>query len=138
MTDSTDREALHESIANSVQPILMDFLPKAIARARSLDVADAVLTVLPAVATARELELRQRTGWSTSGRCPMCGWDETGGHLCADCASTVRHLPSLQRRQWRRYEPVATDSPIQGSGYTPAQLLGVSTEEAEGTEVHRG
>ncbi|MEU8537117.1 hypothetical protein [Streptomyces parvulus] len=78
----------------------------------------------PADQTA--LDLRQRAAWVAAGRCPMCGWDGTEGRLCEDCTATVRRLPSPQRRPWRRYEPPTPGAPVQGVGYTPVQLLGVT------------
>jgi nucleotide-binding universal stress UspA family protein len=47
---SAAQTALRDRIADAVIPLLLDTLPKAIARARGYEVADAVLTVLPAEA----------------------------------------------------------------------------------------
>lgn len=47
---AADRAALRDRIAAAVQPLLMDTLPKPIAAARADEVADAVLSVLPAPA----------------------------------------------------------------------------------------
>ncbi|MFE2967550.1 hypothetical protein ACFXKC_28530 [Streptomyces sp. NPDC059340] len=84
-----------------------------------------------AAATPRELELRQRRAWSAAGACPMCGYDDTDGRLCGDCTTAVRRLPARDRRQWRRYEPVHSGQPVVGHGYTPAGLLGLTTEETK-------
>lgn len=45
---ATDRADLRDHIADVAVPILLDTLPKVIARARSYEIADAVLSVLPA------------------------------------------------------------------------------------------
>lgn len=63
-------------------------------------------------ATPRELELRQRHAWSAAGQCPMCGYDDCGGRLCADCTTTVRRLPANDQRQWNRYKPTTDSAPI--------------------------
>jgi hypothetical protein len=44
---ATDRAALRDRIADAAVPILLDTLPKVIARARGYEIADAVLSALP-------------------------------------------------------------------------------------------
>jgi hypothetical protein len=91
--------------------------------------ADELLHGEHTAATPRELELRQRHAWITAGMCPMCVWEGTDGRLCPDCTTTVRALPARKRREWRRYEPPATGTPIQSHGYTPAGLLGIAPDD---------
>ena len=85
-------------------------------------------------ATPRELELRQRSAWINAGRCPKCGHDDTDGRLCPDCTTVARAMRPRERREWRRYEPFATGTPIQSHGYTPAGLLGIAIPD-EPTEA---
>lgn len=49
MTTQPEPDSLRQRIADAVQPLLMDTLPKPIARARAQDVADAVLAVVQPV-----------------------------------------------------------------------------------------
>jgi hypothetical protein len=71
-----------------------------------------------------EQERRQRYDRHNAGRCPMCGQEGTGGWICeADMTAVVRPMRGPQRRAWRRFERPKGE-PVQGSGYTTAELLG--------------
>jgi hypothetical protein len=94
---------------------------------------EANIALAQRAATPRELALRQRRAWVTAGRCPMCGEPGTDGRLCHACTTTVRSMRPAERRQWRRYEPPATGTPIQGHGYSPAGLLGINVDPEPAT-----
>lgn len=77
-------------------------------------------------ATDAELAIRQRYAWHAAGRCPRCGSSGTDGWLCASCTAAMR---AGERRIWRRWTRPFRGAPIQGPGYTPAQLLGDAPQD---------
>ncbi len=78
-----------------------------------------------------EMAARQRCDWHNAGRCPMCGGKEPGGWLCDACQGDVRRMDSRSRRPWRRFERPHGGVPLQGTGYTPAGLLGIDVDGEE-------
>jgi hypothetical protein len=76
------------------------------------------------LATPAELERRQRWAWSHAGLCPMCSHEDGKGRLCDACEADVRKMKAPDRRPWARFRQLSKGEPIQGSGYTPAELLG--------------
>lgn len=124
MTDTTPTPALRDALA----AWLLDHALDDPAEQAALDSLCGV--VQPFVATAPELEARQRWAWSRLGLCPRCGHEDGKGRLCGACDGEVRRLPALLRRPWRRFRPLPTGQPIQGHGYTPAGLLGMDCDTA--------
>lgn len=96
--------------------------------AASGDAADNLL------ATPAELERRQRYAWSHAGLCPMCSHEDGKGRLCDACEADVRKMrPAYRRRPWEKFRQLSTGTPIQSSGYTPAELLGGGDESPVAT-----
>ncbi|MFM9616807.1 hypothetical protein ACKI14_02455 [Streptomyces turgidiscabies] len=62
----TGQAGLRDRIADAVVPLLLDTLPKVIARARGYEVADAVLPLLPAADEPHRLALSTALGLGTS------------------------------------------------------------------------
>lgn len=107
--------------------------------AREDSAGDPCPTPCPNRATLAELESRQRSARFHAGLCPRCGKhervDDFGlGRLCDACISAVRKFKPWQRRVWDRYRQPSTGQPIQGSGYTPAELLGIG-DAADGVDA---
>ena len=66
-----NRAAIRDRIADAVIPLLLDTLPKVIARSRGCEVADAVLAVLPEPADCPQCT--ERAVDTSEDRCAECG-----------------------------------------------------------------
>lgn len=122
MKTNPDRDTLRDRIADAVFPLLLDTLPKVIARSRGYEVADAVLAVLPEP-TDRAAVLREAADHLATLRpCDDC---DPGRHdaierlrrlaaeasttksevePCAHCGKTIR-LVTGTLAQWWVHEP---------------------------------
>lgn len=121
---AADRAALRDRIAAAVQPLLMDALPKPIAAARADEVADVVLSVLPApadrAAEARVRALHQQyrfAGDDTTDYCSHCN-QISGGWIPWPCP-TIRALAV----ESAVVDRVAAETP-------PAEAACICTEDA--------